>query len=92
MKKPITIHLFYANIRGKRIPVLSEVFPRSAERGSIEAAIGRLAISQRSPFPRSTGLGLVEAQAPFAKVFAKNLFPRSAERGAIETSFRIWLK
>jgi hypothetical protein len=92
VKKPITIHLFYANIRGKRIPVRSEVFPRWAERGSIEAAVGRLAISRRSPSPRSTVLCLVEAQAPLAKVFAKNIFPRSAERGSIEASFRIWLK
>src|SRR5579883_59121 len=60
-------------------------FPRSPDRGLIEAAISNsLRYSLLSRFPRSPDRGLIEATQPPRNGDALHIFPRSPDRGLIE--------
>ena len=59
-------------------------FPRSKERGLIEACVPRMSQAERLSFPRSKERGLIEANL-LSHVFRLTpAFPRSKERGLIE--------
>ncbi len=59
-------------------------FPRSAERGSIEARSFGRRPSARILFPRSAERGSIEAVLMCGAPISYCVFPRSAERGSIE--------
>ena len=63
-------------------------FPRSADRGLIEAVASQLGISPSTPFPRSADRGLIEAWSSCGpRCASATAFPRSADRGLIEAQF-----
>ena len=59
-------------------------FPRSADRGLIEATAVWLNEPLVSPFPRSADRGLIEAPGLPTSQHLIRRFPRSADRGLIE--------
>ncbi len=62
-------------------------FPRSAERGPIEAAfLARAGVLALAAFPRSAERGPIEASYDALSAGLTFEFPRSAERGPIEAS------
>jgi len=62
-------------------------FPRSIERGLIEAAASSARSGRRDTFPRSIERGLIEAKTRRRTMSsALGSFPRSIERGLIEAS------
>ena len=62
------------------------VFPRSNERGSIEAPDARQYQDDGDEFPRSNERGSIEAIENSMPTVAGVAFPRSNERGSIEAS------
>src|SRR2546429_204979 len=63
-------------------------FPRSFERGSIEAASRPALIAALAAFPRSFERGSIEALGFYHFARARRVFPRSFERGSIEAPIR----
>ena len=61
-------------------------FPRSEDRGLIEALQPVLIFWGRRKFPRSEDRGLIEAFARRVALIARRTFPRSEDRGLIEAS------
>ena len=60
-------------------------FPRSSERGSIEAPLRKKTVDRYFPFPRSSERGSIEAvKKRVQRRRALGQFPRSSERGSIE--------
>ena len=68
------------------------LFPRSAERGSIEAIKARIGGNLRWLFPRSAERGSIEANLDLSLLADLPEFPRSAERGSIEAKLRAILR
>ncbi len=61
------------------------VFPRSSERGPIEASFaGSGSAGVNWSFPRSSERGPIEASKTHTASFLSDGFPRSSERGPIE--------
>ena len=60
------------------------MFPRSTERGPIEASARFRKPGGLRGFPRSTERGPIEARAPPVRRTGGSPFPRSTERGPIE--------
>ena len=60
------------------------VFPRSQERGLIEAPLVAQSSWDPSLFPRSQERGLIEAVRICSEHVRHSMFPRSQERGLIE--------
>jgi len=60
------------------------MFPRSTERGPIEARLVALRHKGTRQFPRSTERGPIEAKVIPGMVIFIGEFPRSTERGPIE--------
>ena len=59
-------------------------FPRSIDRGLIEAPVPRTVPDSRDAFPRSIDRGLIEAWMPWWPSSRSPSFPRSIDRGLIE--------
>ena len=68
----------------------AEVFPRSKERGFIEASGGAQIQVPPSHFPRSKERGFIEAPVQVVVVGHLVFFPRSKERGFIEAQQNLW--
>src|SRR5947209_906552 len=60
------------------------LFPRSSERGPIEAPVARFPGSRLILFPRSSERGPIEAESDVLDGLSHPTFPRSSERGPIE--------
>ncbi len=61
-------------------------FPRSYDRGPIEADDVDLAVPHGRRFPRSYDRGPIEATYALSMTYASVTFPRSYDRGPIEAS------
>ena len=59
-------------------------FPRSIDRGPIEAPKGRIGVRHARAFPRSIDRGPIEAGDARLRVEPIGQFPRSIDRGPIE--------
>ena len=60
-------------------------FPRSIDRGLIEALYARvISATDSTPFPRSIDRGLIEAARAKSRPVPPHAFPRSIDRGLIE--------
>jgi len=62
-------------------------FPRSKDRGLIEAAEATRSAGSAANFPRSKDRGLIEARPESSLTIIATTFPRSKDRGLIEAIF-----
>ena len=88
---PVISHCFHVRVNvaplkpGRRYaPAEIMEFPRSSERGSIEALLRTAANAAIGAFPRSSERGSIEAMRVRFLCGPMVLFPRSSERGSIE--------